>query len=145
MADRITKAVKTFKYTITDLAADALLTQADGKAYGDIGDMIVERVVLEHNITAIAGTNVIFKALTTSDPLNSGATTDPPLLGSDGSTALVSATITATGRGSKGFSVPVVGTSGVGTNLGTKIGVWADTSSITDLDGYVLITVFGRQ
>lgn len=144
-ADRVTKVVKVFKYSMTDLAADAVLTQANGQAYGDISDMIVERVVIEHNITALTGTNVIFKVLSTSDPSNAGATTDPPLLGSDGSTALVSATLTGTGRGSKGTSVPVVGTSGVGMNLGTKIGVWADTSSITDLDGTVWIVVFGRQ
>lgn len=144
-ADRVLKHVKTCRYSITDLAADAILTQANGTAYCDISDMIPERVVVESNITAITGTNVIFKVLTTSDPANTGATTDAPMLGSDGSTALVSATLTATGRASKGTSVPVVGGSGVGTNLGTKIGVWADTSSITDLDGTVWLTIIGRQ
>lgn len=144
-AERVLKHVKVCKYTITDLAADAILTQADGSAYCDISDMIPERVVVEHNITTLTGTNVIFKVLSTSDPNNAGATTDAPLLGSDGSTALVSATITATGRGSKGTSVPEAGSSGVGMNLGTKIGVWADTSSITDLDGTVFLTIIGRQ
>jgi hypothetical protein len=144
-ADRVLKHVKVCKYTITDLASDAVLTQANGQAYCDVSDMIPERVVIESNITAITGTNVIFKAISTSDPTNAGATTDPPLLGSDGSTALVSATLTSTGRASKGTSVPVAGTSGVGMNLGTKIGVWADTSSITDLDGFVYLTVIGRQ
>lgn len=144
-ADRVTKTLKICKYSITDLAADALLTQSNGVAYCDISDMVVERVVLEHNITALTGTNVIFKAITTSDPSNAGATTDAALDGSDGSTDFVSATITATGRGAKGTAVNVIGASGVTVNLGTKIGVWADTSSITDLDGFVYLVIFGKQ
>lgn len=144
-ADRVLKHIKVCKYSFADIAADAVLTQANGKAYCDLTDMIPERITIESNITAIAGTNVIFKVLSSSDPTNVGATTDPPLLGSDGSTALVSATLTATGRASKGTSVPVAGTSGVGMNLGTGVGVWADTSSLTDLDGSVWLIIQGRQ
>lgn len=143
-ADRTTKVVKTCKYTITDLAADAVLTKADGTAWCDVSDMVVDRVVIEDSITALTGTNVIFKAITTSDPANAGATTDPALDGSDGSTDLVSATITSTGRHSKGTAIPGAGASGVNSNLGAKIGVWADTSSITDLDGAVWLTIFGK-
>lgn len=142
-ADRVTKVVKVCKYTISDLAADAVLTQADGKAYCDVSDIVVDRVVMEHNITAITGTNVIFKAITTSDPTNTGATTDAGVEGSDGSTDFVSATLTTTGRGARGFDIPGAGASGLNTNLGTKIGVWADTSSITDLDGFVYLIIFG--
>lgn len=144
-ADRVTKVVKTCKYTITDLAADAVLTKSDGTAWCDVSDMVVERVVLESNITALTGTNVIFKAITTSDPNNAGSTSDAALDGSDGSTDFVSATLTATGRAAKGTAVNVIGASGVTTNLGTKLGVWADTTSITDLDGFVYLTIFGKQ
>jgi len=144
-ADRVTKIVKICKYNMTDLAADTLLTQADGTAYCDLSDIIVDRVVLEHNITAIAGTNVIFKAITSSDPTNAGSTSDAALEGSDGSTDFVSATLTATGRGARGTQVPGAGASGLNSNLGTKIGVWADTTSITDLDGTVRLVIFGRQ
>lgn len=144
-ADRVTKTVKVCKYSISAVTADAVLTQANGVGYCDISDMVPERIVLEHNVTSLTGTNVIFKVISTSDPTNAGATTDAPLLGSDGSTAVVSATLTGTGRGSKGTSVPIVGGSGVGMNLGTKIGVWADVSSISALDGYVYLTIIGRQ
>lgn len=142
-----TRSLKICKFSYTDLAADAALSQADGTYWCDISDMNVERVVVEDNVTALTGTNVIFKVITTSDPnytTPAGTSADPALDGSDGSTDLVSATISATGRHSKGTSVPVVGASGVGTNLGTKLGVWADTSSITDLDGYLWLVVFGR-
>lgn len=145
--DRPTKIVKICRYVVTTAAnasADAILTQADGTAYCDISNLVVDRVVLEDNITALTGTNVIFKVVTTSDPSNSGATTDPALDGSDGATDLVSATISAVGRHSKGTSMNPVGASGVTENLGTKIGVWADVSSLTVLDGFVYLVIFGK-
>jgi len=144
-ADRVTKVVRTCKYLIGGVIADAVLVQSNGETYCNIYDIIVERVTLEHNVTTLTGTSVVFKVITTSDPSNNGATTDPALDGSDGATDLVSATLTATGRGSKGTSVPIVGGSGVGTNLGTKIGVWADVASISALEGFVYLTIFGRQ
>lgn len=148
-ADRVTKIVRTCKYTVTtaaNAAADAVLAKTDGTGnMCDVSDMIVDRVVLEDNVTAITGTNVIFKAITTSDPSDSGATTDVALKGSDGSTALVSATITATGRHATASGTSNLGASGVVTNLGTKVGVWADVTSLTVLDGFVWLTIFGRQ
>lgn len=148
-ADRQTKIVKTCKYTVTTAAnasADAVLAKSDGTGnYCDVSDMIVDRVVLEDNVTAITGTNVIFKAITTSDPSNAGATTDIALKGSDGSTALVSATITAAGRHATATGTSNLGASGVTNNLGTKVGVWADVTSLTVLDGFVWLTIFGRQ
>ena len=138
-----TKRYKVIKLTITDLAADGMLADGNGKKYFDVSDMDVERVIMEHNITGLTGTNVIFKALTTSDPNNSGATTDAALVGADGSTAFVSATITAAGRGAKAISLANDGGANC-SNLGTKIGVWADTTSITDLDGELFLVIIGK-
>lgn len=146
--DRVTSISKTCKYTVTTAAnagADAVLTQANGNAYCDVSNIVIDRIVLEENITNIAGTNVIFKVITTSDPANSGATTDIPLIGSDGSTPFVSATLTATGRASRGTTLPLVGGSGLTSNAGTKLGVWADVTSLTALDGTVWLTIFGKQ
>lgn len=147
-ADRVTKIVKTCKYTVTTAAnasADAVLAKSDGTGnWCDVSDMSVERIQLEDNVTALTGTNVIFKVITTSDPTNEGATTDAALVGSDGSTAFVSATITGAGRHAKGTQVPGTGGSGLNSNLGTKVGVWADVSSLSVLDGYVWLTIFGK-
>jgi hypothetical protein len=145
-ADRVTKVVKVCKFTANDVIADAVLARSDGSGnWCDVSDMVVSRVVVETNTTAITGTNMIYKLISSSDPSNAGATTDPPVLGSDGSTAVVSATITSTGRGSKGFTVGTIGSSGVSQNVGTRLGIFADTSSLSAFTGSVWVIVFGSQ
>ena len=144
-ADRVTQISKVCKYTITALAADAVLTQADGKAYCDVSNMVVDRIVMEWNLPTVSGgSGVVLKAITTSDPTNiTGATTDSALLGSDGSTAFVSPTITNTPIGSRGSYIAAEGGSGLDSNLGLKLGVWADTTGST-VTGTVWLTILGR-
>jgi hypothetical protein len=144
-ADRVTKIVKSCKYTVTALAADAVLTMADGSAYCDVSNMVVDRVVLEWNLPTVSGgSGIVLKAITTSDPTNiGGSTTDSALLGSDGSTAFVSPTITSTPIGSRGSYIATEGASGLDSNLGTKVGVWGDTTGST-VTGTVWLTIFGR-
>ena len=142
--NRVTPFKRVCAATFADIASDQLLTiDGTSKKTCYIGDMKVKRIVLESNITAISGTNVIFKVLTHSDPTYAGATTDPALVGSDGSTAFVSATLTATGRAAKGTAVNVIGASGVTTNIGDILEIFADTTSLTDLDGDVRVVIYG--
>lgn len=142
MADRVLKAQKVFRITYSNIAADAMLPDSNGKNYLYIGDINPNRIVIENNLTAITGTSVIIKAVTTSDPTNPGATTDAPLVGSDGSTAVAVASQTAVGIKSYGASIRNSGDAADCSNLGTYIGVWADVTSAT-VSGTVTILVQG--
>jgi hypothetical protein len=142
-ADRVLKAVKVFKFPYSAIAADAMLPDASGRNYVYIGDMVPRRIVIENNLTAIAGTSVVFKGVTTSDPTNPGATTDPPLVGNDGSTASTTASQTAVGIKSIGLSIQNTADAVDCSNLGTYFGIWADVTSAT-VSGYVTVTVYGE-
>lgn len=139
---RLFQRSKLITMTFTSLSADTLLTTSDLLAYQDISNVDWERIIFEANVTTLTGTQVIFKGLTTNDPTNAGATTDAAATQGDGTTAVVSATITAVGRYVKGISRRASDGSAC-SNVGKYLGFWADVTSVTVLTGTLNIFVLG--
>lgn len=144
VTNRVLKPNKVIRIDFTGITSDQMLSQNNVSMF-DISDVAnPRRIVLEHNVTSLTGTSVTFKTVTSSDPNNSGATTDAALVGADGSTNLASASVTGTGRGSKAISIINTADAADTSNLSKYIGVWADVTSISALAGSIFIYVEGE-
>jgi hypothetical protein len=135
------KPSKVITLNITDLAADTLLSDASGLSAFDLSDVNWERIIVECNITAITGTNVTFKVLTGNR--NAITASSPVAKAGNGSSDFSSGTLTTAGVTMFAASKGAMDGSAVST-VGRYIGILADVTAVTDLDGTITIYVEGR-
>ena len=141
--NRVFKTNKTVKLVFTNIAADGMLSTADGISDIDLSDINWQRIVVHGTVDAITGTSVTFKAVTGNDPSVPLATTSVAATKGDGTTAFASASLTGTGT----FSFATTKRSSDGSaasNIGSKIGFWADVTTVTDLDGSITVYIEGQ-
>jgi hypothetical protein len=140
-SELVYKPSKVITLNMTDLAADTLLSDASGLSAFDLSDVNWERIIVECNITAITGTNVVMKVVTGNR--NALSATSPVAKTGNGSSDFASATITTAGVTMFATSKGAMDGSTVST-VGRYIGILADVTSVTDLDGTITIYVEGR-
>ena len=147
MGDLLQQDYILLKSTFTALAADAMITWVDpitGRAQVNIDLFKLmpdwKAISVEFDVTTLTGTSVTFKGFTSNyedTPLTSSSVAAKK---GDGSTAMDSASITATGKYMASMSRE--GASSAVSNIGAVLGFNADVSTVTVLTGTakVLIT-----
>lgn len=134
---------KVFTGPFSNIAADGFVTLSgsgqDSGTLMDIGDIDWERIVVDLDITALTGTNVIGKLKTCNVKSGTAIAATTMDAKNGAGTANVSSTATAAGR--ELHALARMDTDSGPSNVGRFIGYYLDTSSITDLDGTVTIYV----
>lgn len=147
--DTLKLGKKVFTGTFSNITSDQLLAifndgESSTASWLPIGDIDWERIVIDLDVTTLTGTNAIFK-LKTCNNKNGTAVTATTLDAKDGTgTAVASATLTGAGRSLIAVSRTGAGdfdTNAVTPNIGQFIGLYADVTTLSDLDGTVTIYV----
>jgi hypothetical protein len=139
---RLLKRNKTVQLVFTGLSADGMLSDGAGTINIPLDDINWQRIVVHGSVDVLTGTSVTFKAVTGNNPTAVLATTSVAAVKGDGSTAFVSASLTATGS----FSFATTKRSSDGataSNIGQQLGFWADVTSVTVLTGTLTVYIEG--
>lgn len=138
---------KVFQASFSSITSDQLLSifRSEGLAnqgWLNIGDVDWERIVIDIDVTGFSGTSVTFKLKTLNNPQSSTAVTATTLDAKDPA----GTNVTKSGVAAVGRSITVVGRTNANTttgyaNIGKYIGLYADVTSLTKLNGSVAIYV----